>query len=369
MPEPRPPSAAGDDPLQSIVTGKTWADFCDRLKGAGEWILKEGCPEGPLDRAEGFRLLTRLTRGALEQFLEYDDPLHPELVRLCHETIKVIAENPDNLYLSARIDGRHEYRVWGKRGTARWMSFNTHAGAFGTGGRGTAAALDVNDLKVGSDGSFELWLSAGERPGNWLRMDPDATTFIVRQTLADREKEVPAELHIERVGRTIPAAPLDPAKLHRALTMVGHYLHGIARMTVEWSNASAHFPNAFVNVQSEETRRYRDPSISYHMAYWVLAPDEALVVEATPPQCDYWMLVLHNHWLESLDYRYHRIHLNNHTAQLEADGSVRVVVANRDPGAANWLDTAGHGRGTIGVRWVGPNVTDVVPRATLVRLP
>jgi hypothetical protein len=194
-------------------------------------------------------------------------------------------------------------------------------------------------------------------------MDPDATTFIVRQTLADRENEIPADLHIERVGPPIAATPLDPAKFQRALATVGHYLHGIARMTVEWSNASARYPNAFVNVQSEETRRYKDPSISYHMAYWELGPDEALVVEAMPPKCDYWMFVLHNHWLESLDYRYHRIHLNNVTAKLEADGGVRVVVAHRDPGASNWLDTAGHRHGTIGVRWVGPNVADVVPLA------
>lgn len=357
-----------EDPVKDVVEGKTWAEFCDRLKAAGEWILKPGSPDDPLDRAEGFRLLTRLTRGALEQFLEYNDPLRPELVRLCHETIKVIAENPDNIYLSSRVDGRHEYRVWGKRGTARWMSFNTHAGAFGTGGRGTAAALDVNDLRVNPDGSFELWLSAKEHPGNWLRMDPDATTFIVRQTLADREKEVPAELHIERLGPAIPAAPLDPARLHRALTTVGHYLDGIARMTVEWANASARHPNAFVNVQTDDTRRYKDPSINYHMAYFDLGPDQALVVEATPPKCDYWMFALHNHWLESLDYRYHRIHLNNHTAKLEPDGSVRVVVAGRDPGVANWLDTAGHRHGTIGVRWVGPNVADVVPKARVARL-
>jgi hypothetical protein len=104
------------------------------------------------------------------------------------------------------------------------------------------------------------------------------------------------------------------------------------------------------------------------MAYFDLAADEALVVEAKPPPCDYWMFCLHNHWLESLDYRYHRIHLNNATAKLERDGAVRVVVAHRDPGVANWLDTAGHRRGTIGVRWVGPNVTDVVPNARVATL-
>jgi hypothetical protein len=66
------------------------------------------------------------------------------------------------------------------------------------------------------------------------------------------------------------------------------------------------------------------------MAYWVLEPGQALVVEAQPPRCDYRMFILHNHWLESLDYRFRHIHLNNHTTHLERHGSVRVIVAHDD---------------------------------------
>jgi hypothetical protein len=29
------------------------------------------------------------------------------------------------------------------------------------------------------------------------------------------------------------------------------------------------------------------------------------------------------------------------------------VVAHRDPGVDNWLDTAGHARGTMCLRWIG----------------
>jgi len=44
------------------------------------------------------------------------------------------------------------------------------------------------------------------------------------------------------------------------------------------------------------------------------------------------------------------------------------VVARRDTGVANWLDTAGHERGTVGVRWVGPDVVDTLPATTVVKL-
>ena len=76
------------------------------------------------------------------------------------------------------------------------------------------------------------------------------------------------------------------------------------------------------------------------------------MIEATPPQCDYWNLQLGNIWAESLDYQFRQVHVNSHTAQLRPDGSFQLVVAHRDPGLPNWLDTSGHTRGTMAVRWV-----------------
>ena len=51
-----------------VVSGKAWSDFCDALKTAGEMILERS--ESDLDRAEGFRFLSRLTRGGLASFVE-----------------------------------------------------------------------------------------------------------------------------------------------------------------------------------------------------------------------------------------------------------------------------------------------------------
>jgi hypothetical protein len=100
------------------------------------------------------------------------------------------------------------------------------------------------------------------------------------------------------------------------------------------------------------TAAHGDPNIVYYHGYWRLAPDEALVIEATPPPCDTWNFQLNNHWMESLDYRYHPIWVNKHTAHTGADGSVRVVVAHEDPGVENWIPTCGHDRGTMCWRWI-----------------
>jgi hypothetical protein len=44
--------------------------------------------------------------------------------------------------------------------------------------------------------------------------------------------------------------------------------------------------------------------------------------------------------------------LNHHQAFVHSDGKVRVVIAHRDPGVQNWLDTATHPEGMIQYRYV-----------------
>ena len=357
------------DLAEKLISGRAWAEFCDALKDVGALVLDPRAPADPLDRAEGYRFLMRLVRYGFEGFLEYNDPLAPRLHRGSHETIKIIHENPDNLYLGARVDGRLVYRLWGKLGTARWMSFNVHAGAFGAGGRGTAEVLDARSLALGPDRSFELILG-GEREGhtNWMPLPADAGALIVRQTFGDRATERPSELSIERLGAGERQAPLAPEKVGQALATTPALLRALVGMALSWSDELAKTKNRFSEVMPSAAAVFRDPNIHFHAAYFELAEDEVLVVEARPPRCDYWMFVLSNHWLETLDYTRHRITLNTHTAKLEPDGTVKLMVAARDPGHANWLDTAGHARGTIGVRWVGPDVSDVIPDAHVERL-
>ena len=58
------------------------------------------------------------------------------------------------------------------------------------------------------------------------------------------------------------------------------------------------------------------------------------------PACDFWNLQIDNYWMESLDYRYHRIHYNKHSVQLNARGGVTLILAHSDPALPNWLETA-----------------------------
>ena len=360
-----------DEATQKVVDGTAWREFCELLAAAGETVMAAGNPDDPLDRAEGFRMLTRLLRGALEGTLEYGIPETPVLVHACHETIKIVGENPDNHYLGASLDGKYDYRIWGTRGDAKWISFNLFsAGGFGSGGPGTGETLHEEQMHIESDGTFELIISQHEHPGNWLRSEEDTRSLAIRQTFLDKYHQEHAELHIERIGgENTPPVGLTAEHLYHSLLYAGFYVKGVADIGSQWATRQANWPNVFTDeAELAETDKFKDPQIKWHQAYFDLAEDEALVVEVMPPACEYWMIALHNHWMETLDYTQHRITLNSRSTVLEDDGSVRWVIAHRDPGVPNWLDTAGHRHGTVGVRWVGPDVADVLPSTRVVKL-
>jgi hypothetical protein len=95
-----------------------------------------------------------------------------------------------------------------------------------------------------------------------------------------------------------------------------------------------------------------DPEIFYLHGYWRCEPGQAWVIETARPGRPYWNFQLDNWWMESMDWD-KRITVNKHTARLEDDGRLVLVVAAEDPGCGNWIDTTGHSTGTALLRWVG----------------
>jgi hypothetical protein len=343
----------GDDSEARVLDGRAWREFCETLARAGDVVLRDGSPHDAFDRAEGFRYLSRLARGALETFVELADPDFPVFRRPAHETLKIGADNPDNHYQSATVSGAHEYVIRGRRNTVHYLGIGTYHGNYGSSARrGQSGYLDR--FETGPDGRFEVALSRERRPGNWLPMEPDTDLVIVRQTFQDRSSERIADLSIERVGGPERPAPLTPAFLDRWLRSAAAWVQGTASLFADWAEGFAQRTNELPRFDpAVATAAHGDPNIVYYHGYWELGPDEAYVMDVTPPDCEYWNFQVNNHWMESLDYRYHRIALNHHEAARREDGSVRLVLAHEDPGVPNWLETAGHRRGTCCLRWVG----------------
>jgi hypothetical protein len=343
-----------DSPAERIRTGKSWEEFCDSLKAAGQTILAEGAPEDDLNRAEGFRYLSRLTRAGLESFLEYADPAAPELHRPVHETVKIGADNPDNYYQNAQVSGAYDYKIVGHRNSIHYLDFATQtAGVASSGDSQQSGHLDSADLEIADDGRFEIILSCKEQPGNWLRMVPETTQLIVRQTYLDRKMETPADLRIERIGGEKRPAPLTAELVDRGLGQAAGLVIGCVNLFAGWAKGFQSHTNRLPKFDdSVSMGAGGDPNICYYHSYWQLGPEEALVIDVTPPECRSWNFQLDNHWMESLDYRYYRVTINKHTAEYASDGSMRIIVAHSDPGNANWIETAGHGQGTMCFRWI-----------------
>jgi len=345
-----------DDADQRVRSGQSWREFCDRLKAAGDPIFADAAPGDALSRAEGTRYLSRLLRAALETFVEFADPMAPVLRRAVHETVKMGADNPDNWYENAPLHGDYEYRLHGSRGTVPYLSIATQVGHYGQGGgMPPAGFLEAKDLVIGSDGRIEIVLSRERRPGNWLPIATGYGTLIIRQTFGDRRRETRAELVLERLGGPASPHPLTAAAIDAGLASAGSLVGACAMIFPGWADGFRSHRNLLPRFDPDLSRMFGgDPNIAYYHSYWELGADEALVIETPVPDCDYWNFQLNNYWMESLDYRYHRISINGSSAKLRPDGSVRVVVAHRDPGGGveNWLDTAGHAFGTMCWRWV-----------------
>ena len=340
-----------------IVSGKTWDEFCDSLKAAGAGLQFPGAPQDPFNQAEGYRYLSRIARAGLMAFVEHADTNAPVLHRVVDEVTKLGADNPDNFYQTAALNGNYEYKIYGQRNTIAYLSFGTQSGHYGQGrGLPPTGYIESDEIEMDASGRFELILSSKPQSGNWLPMTTETGTLVVRQTFLDRTVETPAELRIERINcpehEQLPA-PLTPVKLDEGLKKAGALVAGAPLLFSKWARDFQKHSNMLPMFDPEVSRAAGgDPNITYYHSHWAIAEDEALLIEVTPPECEYWNFQLNNYWMESLDYRYHRIHTNKHLAHYEDDNFVRLVVAHEDPGLPNWLDTAGHSSGTMCFRWV-----------------
>ena len=357
---------------QRVISGRSWNEFCDALKAAGAALSFPGTPRDSFNQAEGYRYLSRLARAGLMAFVEHADPRAPVLHRVVDETTKLGADNPDNFYLTAALDGNYDYKITGRRNTIAYLSFGTQSGNYGQGaGLPPTGYIESDQIDMDGDGRFELVVSCTPHDGNWLPMRPETGALVVRQTFGDRDAESPAELTIERINRPAEeprASHLTARALDEGLQKAGTFVAGAPLLFAKWARDFQKHSNELPLFDPQVSLAAGgDPNVAYYHSHWTIAAEEALVIEVTPPECEHWNFQLNNYWMESLDYRHFTIHTNKHLAHYEDDGSVRLIVAHEDPGRPNWIQTAGHTSGTMCFRWVRAK-EHPQPRTRLVKL-
>jgi hypothetical protein len=357
--------------MGTVMNSEHWQRLIDTVAHAESVIVAHGTPELPVDRAEGYRYLTRLLAAGLVTCVEHADPDYPEFGRMMDLDMKWGLDCPDCLYLYATIRGDAEYRVCGNVGSANHIDIQVNYGHFASGDIsrwGTISSINGLDLETNADGSFELFLGGDERSSKWLALAPNAEFVQVRQYFNDWENECPADLYIERIGATYPAPRPTPEQIAARFERLRMWME---RGGALWDRMSRGLldmePNSMVVHRPQDSdQRAGLGGQAYGMGNFACGPEEAVIVEFRPPDCRHWSVGLANFWWESLDFATRQTSLNGHQARLDPDGIFRAVIAHEDPGVANWLDASGHAQGTVAARFL---LADIAPVPTLRRLP
>ena len=177
--------------------------------------------------------------------------------------------------------------------------------------------------------------------------------LTVRHFFYDWDTEKPSSLQIERLGDEVEA---ETARCGRMSRCRANSSRSASSFTTTSSSSSTSAPAPPANGFLPPIDRTAIGAAAENkpvIGRWELEPDEALILEVEPPEGVYWSYSLGNPWWETIHYGRHQSSLNAHQAVVDSDGLVRVVLCgSRDPGVANWLDTAGHSNGAMILRCV-----------------
>ena len=353
---------AGEATADDLVSGRAWSHLLDSLQKAAAVVHADDVTRNPVDLAAGFRhLLVLLVTGADQALRSEAEPVLAVKPSGVDAVYKWGMDCPDCIYTGAPLRGGESYRLWGDRGSARYVGLQSMAGM------ASSANVLLDELDLGPDGEIDLVLSAHPHDGNWLPIAENATALVVRHFFYNWDTEVASSLSIERTstGEERSARPPEDPRvvIARQLIALGDFVRGNLEFFLQFSRPEE--PNTFLP-PLDGTAMGAAAENRPVIGSWQLAPDEALLLEVEPPSGLYWSFSLGNPWWETIDYARHQSSLNGHQAARDGDGMVRAVIAHEDPGVANWLDTAGHGEGPVILRCVRTE-TAPVPATRVVK--
>jgi hypothetical protein len=376
---------------ERLRSGAAWDDFCDVIRLAGHAMERWGLEPSDLERAEWYRFVTRVIRNGLERFVENREPGRPRL-RDASWRSSINVQSPDQDHLLCEFDAARDYRITGQRGGAPYFVIAAWSAAqpaepgaqawapsgfeglkvFDPATLRTTGFLASPDIAFDAQGNFTVILSQRPHPGCWLKLEPDNVGVLIRMVYHDRARQAPPELRIERLDGVGPE-PVRPGEIADGLALAAQEVLGYAELVrAWWQDNLGQRPNRLR--YSRATYLSNGGVADRHFAFgtWEKRPDEALVLRFTPPECEHWIFQLCNLWQENLDcYEERQGYATKFNAKHEPDGSVALVVADRDPGiGGNWIDSYGHARGIMGLRLIRttrpPSVT--LQRVSLERL-
>jgi len=285
-------------------------------------------------------------------------------------------DNPDNIYQGFTVDGRGRYIVHGRVPSPGPVQLHLEVrdsipgmGELLVEGGRQLATIQSEQLTIAADGSFTIAVDsepAGDRP-NHLAVPRDGVFNVgIRQLLTDWGSQPPIELRLERIDPAPTPGPRDIARFGRRAAEI------LDRIAPYWLNYDNRFMFATPanRIGAPRVRPGgRGLSASGHYA---LADDEALVITVDALGAKSLGIQIADPWGVAYDYDTRTSSLNNTQAQPDAAGTFTFVIAARDPGYANWLDSGGFASGMTVLRWqalpAGVDTSRAIRKVAVVKL-
>lgn len=261
-------------------------------------------------------------------------------------------DNPDTIYRLIPVEPASRYVITGRR--AAHGPADSNISYMNKGFWGTISNIAHDELDVAADGTFTVTLDDTPANGrrNHIQLVDDGEFIFLRNTFTVWHEQTPDAISVERVdGPAARAAPTDDA-LARALLSRLHAT--VERTTTKLQPMLAQQPlNTLPQPGTPDDKPGFLSTQRNTLGRFQLQPDDAVIVTVNPGGAAYVCIPLANAWSVTLDYRDARTSLNNAQARRNEDGTITAVIAARDPGIANWIDTRGVADLILMLRWQG----------------
>jgi len=285
-------------------------------------------------------------------------------------------DNPDNVYQGFSVVGGKHYLLRGKmpKGGPVQLHLEVRDSIPGMGemlveGGRQLATIQSEQMAFDPDGSFVIAVDgdpAGSGRNHLAIPGSGIVTVQIRQLLTDWAKQKPIEMQLEPVDPLPPAPPRDIPALARRSAEI---LDKIGPYWLDYDNRFVFSRPANVFGAPRLRPGGRGVSCSGHFD---LRDDEALVVTVDSLGARSRGFQTTDPWGVAYDYDRRTSSLNATQAVPNADGTFTYIIAARDPGYANWLDTGGFGSGIATLRWQvlgdNPDVTHAIRKVEKVPL-
>ena len=311
----------------------------DAIAEAEKLVREAPFIDGEADLLEGLQYLAGGIAACTHIAFDYDRD-HPFLQSGTGPFTKMGLDNPDTLYFGTRVLAGQEYVVTGRRGNTTDLSFQLLGGEYTDRNvPDSETAFDDRKLDIAADGSFE-----------W-RFTPAANAqLVIREVYNDwaAQRGYIAIARTDTAGTAPP--PLTAELIEKRWAIAGKQL--VQRVKTWLQFPQWFYTNLPVNTMVAPRLTPGGLATQYSSAgHFDLTPEQALVITVPVSDAPYFGFQLGSLWYISLDYINHQTSLNGTQAQADPDGKIRIVVAERNPGVTNWVETTGHRKGFLQFRW------------------